>query len=224
MTIVLRNLRYEYQKRNHIIAIKLIKLLTFISIIHFISLDLNITMIASLNYYNSRKIINIKYIGEPSQIYIDNENIKKKQNFYYEYVDNYLKIKSSENKNYNIKLVWKSEISRKMIEKEKITEMTLESTSQYEKIDSTIISNTESNGVKSYSTPSNIIQNESLDYSLFSDITQKETIDSSLSDMIQKEFIDYSIPSNVAYNKSSEYSTSSDIIKSKIIDDSNITK
>ena len=65
---------------------------------------------SSTNY--DYKIINVKYIGQPAEIYIDSESIKNMTNFGYKYSDDFLKIRVTDRTgNYYIKLVWRSEIS-----------------------------------------------------------------------------------------------------------------
>jgi hypothetical protein len=93
----------------------------------------------SNNYY---KIINTTNIGKPSEIYINNNKIGNMQNFLYNYEDDYLKIYSTNNWNtLEIKLVWKSDISKIITNKddtptEKIadTSITNEMTNTYDTI------------------------------------------------------------------------------------------
>ena len=64
----------------------------------------------SNNYY---KIINTTNIGKPSEIYVNNNKLENMQNFLYKYEYDYLKISSANSWNsLEIKLIWKSDISK----------------------------------------------------------------------------------------------------------------
>ena len=72
-------------------------------------LSINMRIYSSSSYY---RIINIKNIGEPSEIYVDSDKIETRSNIQYYYSNDYLIIESyNRYYSYNIKLVWKTEIS-----------------------------------------------------------------------------------------------------------------
>ena len=78
-------------------------------IISDLSINIRIYLYFSSCYY---RIINIKNIGEPSEIYVDSDKIETKSNIQYYYSNDYLYIRRTNSYSYyNIKLVWKTEIS-----------------------------------------------------------------------------------------------------------------
>ena len=106
----IKNKTFKRKQMSLFFSINL--LLFFASLLSILS-DMSISMNVYLNTYYSYSAINTKYIGKPSEIYIGSDKIQTKENFRYEYKnDYYLYIRKTDYTGYyNIKLVWKSEIS-----------------------------------------------------------------------------------------------------------------
>ena len=136
-----KNKRYKLFKKLNLLFFILINFIIGLNSINKISSDMAISITTiSFNRNNYYEIINTTNIGKPSEIYVNNNKIENMQNFLYKYEDNYLKISSTNNWNtLEIKLFWKSDISKIITSKddtptEKIadTSITNEMTNTYD--------------------------------------------------------------------------------------------
>ena len=102
----------KWRKKNNIKCFIFLNLLFIFELIYPILSDLIIHLdiyIYKGYYYN---IINIKCIGKPNEIYLNDKRIEDDNNFDYKYENNYLKFKSFYGCSRKVTLIWKSTITK----------------------------------------------------------------------------------------------------------------
>ena len=106
-------INYRTYKVNKKIIFLILTLLISLDLIYPILSDLSITLNIEMYSGNTYNIINTKYIGPPAEIYSNNVKIQNLTNLSLIYENDYLKIYCMSYIVANIKLVWRSSISKK---------------------------------------------------------------------------------------------------------------
>ena len=109
-----KNKRYKLPKKLNVFFIILVNFIIALIPINQISSDMAISLTTSIfNINKDYPIINIKNIGKPFEIIVNNNTIENMQNFGYKYTDDYLYVNSTNNRNpLEIKLIWKTDTSK----------------------------------------------------------------------------------------------------------------